>query len=204
MIMTRRRLLASALSAGTAACAAAPPKPLFDGVSFDGWQRAGGGVWTIEDRAFVGRFDRASPGAGYLMTQEQFEDFELTLEFWISKGGNSGVFIREPRRPWSNRGDERPAHGDPSGYEVQINYADPTQPTGMIYGLQLPERSAGGEERWNRMRIACRGAVTEIFVDDVLLNQYRDTKIQPGVSGLQIHGGPPHDHIVKFRNLEIA
>lgn len=201
--MTRRSLLRSSFVARFLTVSASA-RSLFDGKTFDGWQLAGGGIWTIEDGAFVGRFDRDDPGAGYVLTRELFRDFELRLEFWISEGGNSGVFIREPQRPWTNKGEERPAHSELGGHEVQINYADRGQPTGMIYGQQHPAKVVGGEERWNRMRIVCSGSVTEIYIEDQLVNTYRETKIQPGVVGLQIHGGDPHDHIVKFRNITIV
>jgi hypothetical protein len=66
---------------------------LFDGKSLDAWrvykqQNAGTG-WKITD----GTLHRAGPG-GDLITKEQFGDFELTLEWKLGKGGNSGIFFR--------------------------------------------------------------------------------------------------------------
>ena len=37
----------------------------------------------------MARYDRKREGRGYLFTVEEFGDFTLELEFWISKGGNS-------------------------------------------------------------------------------------------------------------------
>ena len=198
--ITRRTLLLSA----AAPLLAAPGKELFDGRSLDGWTRHGGGLWTVENGEIVGRFDHANPGAGYLMTVGEYQDFLLELEFWLDRGGNSGVFIREPRQEWTSRGKQRPAQGDPAGYEVQIQYLDPTQPTGMIYGLQMPEKVVGGDERWTAMQIECRGATTTVRVEGQVVNTYRETKLQKGVIGLQVHGGKPHDHVVKFRKLRVA
>lgn len=174
---------------------------LFDGQSLEGWTQHGGGIWSVEDGVIVGRFDHSNPGAGYLMTAGEYEDFIFHLQYWIDKGGNSGVFIREPRQEWTSKGDHRPAQGDPAGYEVQIQHQDPTQPTGMIYGIQMPEKVLGGEERWVRMSIECRGAVTTVSVEGEVVNVYRQTKQQKGVIGLQVHGGKPHDHVVKFRHI---
>ena len=199
MPVPRRAFLVSA----AAPLLGASRKDLFDGRSLAGWTQHGGGIWAVEDGVIVGRFDRDNPGAGYLMTDGAYEDFVFELEFWVDKGGNSGVFIREPRQQWSSRGNLRPAIGDPAGYEVQIQYADPSQPTGMIYGIQMPEKVAGGEERWVPMSIECRGAVTTVRVEGEVVNVYRETKEQQGVIGLQIHGGKPHDHVVKFRALRI-
>lgn len=199
MVLSRRALLAAL----AAPLCAKPGKGLFDGRSLEGWTTHGGGVWTVEEGVIVGRFDRANPGAGYLMTVDEYQDFVFELESWVDKGGNSGVFIREPRQAWTSRGNQRPAIGDPAGYEVQIQYEDPTQPTGMIYGIQMPEKVRGGEERWVAMSIECKGAVTTVRVEGEVVNVYRETKVQKGVIGLQIHGGKPHDHVVRFRSLRI-
>ena len=199
MLIPRRAFLATA----TAPLLGASWKDLFDGRSLAGWTQHGGGIWTVEGGAIVGRFDRANPGAGYLMTVDEYQDFVLELELWVDKGGNSGVFIREPKQQWTSRGNQRPAIGDPAGYEVQIQYADPSQPTGMIYGIQMPSKIVGAEERWVPMSIECRGAVTTVRVDRKLVNIYRETKIQKGVIGLQVHGGKPHDHVVKFRSIRV-
>jgi hypothetical protein len=199
MSLSRRALLATF----TAPLFAAPWKDLFDGRSLDGWTTHGGGVWTVEDGVIVGRFDRANPGAGYLMTKDEYQDFVFELESWVDKGGNAGVFIREPRQEWTSRGNQRPAIGDPAGYEVQIQYPDPTQPTGMIYGIQMPQKVVGGEERWTPMSIECKGPVTTVRVEGEIVNVFRETKLQKGVIGLQIHGGKPHDHVVKFRRVRV-
>lgn len=81
---------------------------LFNGRDFTGWHKAANGIWTIEDGAIVGRFDRARPGPGYVFTNREFANFDLRLEFWISKGGNSGVYVRQPLRVFGPIGDARP------------------------------------------------------------------------------------------------
>ena len=184
--------------------AAAPPATrLWNGRDFTGWQRAGRGVWTIEDRALVGRYDHDKPGPGYLLTAAEYQDFRLSLEFWVSKGGNSGVFVREPNRTWGHRGDDRPAHGNRRGYEVQVDYNDPKNPTGSIYNLGRATKLAGGEERWNRMEIECLGPRVKVWIDGELVNDFSPAKAQKGVIGLQIHGGKPHHHVIKYRDLEL-
>jgi len=138
--------------------------PLFDGHTFDGWIQAGHGLWTIENEAITGRSDPARPGPGYLMTKREYDDFTLSLEFNVTRGGNSGIYVREPRREWGTKGDERPAHGAHPGYEVQIDYNDPKNLTGALYNVCKPSRLAGGEDRWNRMRIECAGPRIRVWV----------------------------------------
>ncbi|TAG16895.1 MAG: DUF1080 domain-containing protein [Cytophagia bacterium] len=73
-----------------------PPKKwktLFDGKSFAGWhnylKKDVSSKWKIEDGAMV----LAEKGAGDLVTDQEFADFELELEWKIAPGGNSGIFF---------------------------------------------------------------------------------------------------------------
>ncbi|HJZ56843.1 MAG TPA: DUF1080 domain-containing protein, partial [Gemmataceae bacterium] len=66
---------------------------LFDGASTKGWRgyRQNGvpDGWRARDGALV-RVEKA----GDLITEDQFGDFELVLDWKVSHGGNSGVFYR--------------------------------------------------------------------------------------------------------------
>jgi hypothetical protein len=69
-------------------------KLLFDGTSFEGWHNFRNlGVrpgWQAKDGALV----CADPEkAGDLVTTEKYDWFELTLEYNISEGGNSGIMF---------------------------------------------------------------------------------------------------------------
>ena len=200
MTLTRRAFsLALAAPALTRAS-----QSLFNGRDFTGWHKAGNGIWTIEDGDIVGRFDRAKPGPGYVFTNQEFTDFDLRLEFWISTEGNSGVFIRQPLREFGTKGDARPAHSPGDGVEVQIDYHDPKNMTGAIYNLHQPSAVRGAENRWVKYRIACKGPRVDVWIDDQPVNRYDELKSLKGAIGLQMHGQQPHDHIVKFRNFEIS
>jgi hypothetical protein len=179
-------------------------RPLFNGRDFSGWHKAGHGLWTIEEDAVVGRFDRSRPGPGYLFTDEEFTNFDLRLEFWVSSHGNSGVFIRQPLREFGTKGDARPAHTPGDGVEVQIDYHDPKNMTGAIYNLHQPAVVRGGEERWVQYRIVCTGPKVEVSVDGEVVNTYDELKSLKGGIGLQMHGQEPHNHVVKFRNIQLG
>ncbi|MGI8401552.1 MAG: 3-keto-disaccharide hydrolase [Gemmatimonadaceae bacterium] len=79
-------------------------RSLFDGQTFDGWRGLGydsvpSAHWKIENGAIkkiangqVPRMPDGQPAAGGdLMTRDVFRDFELTFDWKISRGGNSGV-----------------------------------------------------------------------------------------------------------------
>ena len=68
-------------------------KLLFDGKTAKGWRNFRKDTisdgWRVEGGALI----RAKNGAGDIITNEQFKFFELSLEYRISKGGNSGLFF---------------------------------------------------------------------------------------------------------------
>ena len=73
---------------------------LFDGNSFEGWRgytkETLPSAWTIEDGAIKingsGRGEAGAEDGGDIIYDRKFENFELTFEWKVSKGGNSGVF----------------------------------------------------------------------------------------------------------------
>ncbi len=106
---------------------------LFDGKSLNGWHtfrmdgvRPG---WQLKEGAVV----CANPSnAGDLCTNNEYDWFELKLEYNISKGGNSGIMYHvteEGRTAWA------------TGPEVQLednpNARDPVK-TGWLYALYQP------------------------------------------------------------------
>jgi len=72
-------------------------KLLFDGKTTKGWHTylrdTVGSKWTVQNGAIV--FDPSKPrnGGGDLVTNDAFENYELNLEWKISKGGNSGIIF---------------------------------------------------------------------------------------------------------------
>lgn len=107
---------------------------LFDGQSLKGFRTyrepVAGTGWQVKDGAIV----RSAAGAGDLLTEEQFDSFELQLEYRIARGGDSGVLFHvteEADAPWM------------TGPEVQILDDDAgrdPQKTGWLYQLYRPTK----------------------------------------------------------------
>ena len=148
-MLSRRQMVLGTAATGLAS-AAGKERTLFDGKSLQGWNRHANGIWTVEDSVLVGRSDHAKPGPGYLFTEVEFGDFRLRLDWYITKGGNSGVFVRQPARTMGTKGDDRPAQQPGDGVEIQIDYDDPKNLTGAVYNRRKPDKVVGAEERWNR------------------------------------------------------
>jgi 3-keto-disaccharide hydrolase len=74
---------------------------LFDGKTTNGWHKYGGGpvgpAWKVADGVL--HLDASEKeggkikGGGDIVTDEQFENFDLKLEWKISEGGNSGIMF---------------------------------------------------------------------------------------------------------------
>lgn len=70
---------------------------LFDGASFNGWRgfhndKVPGG-WAIEDGCIkkIPAQGELGEAGGDLITTDQFENFEFSIEWKLAKGGNSGI-----------------------------------------------------------------------------------------------------------------
>src|SRR5262245_47812767 len=92
-----------ALNTLTAEEKAAGWKLLFDGKTTAGWRNYKkpeiGAGWKVEKGALV----RADQGAGDIITADKYGAFELSLEYNISKEGNSGLMFHvteEGGAPW--------------------------------------------------------------------------------------------------------
>ncbi len=123
-------------------------KLLFDGESasqFRNYKAEGiKEQWQVED----GVLTLTEKGGGDIITKDQFGAFEMTLDYRISKGGNSGLMYHVAEtedRPWQ------------TGPEIQIqdnvDGHDP-QKAGWLYQFYAADKDAtkpAGE--WNTLRI---------------------------------------------------
>ena len=136
---------------------------LFDGSSTDQWRGyrkdsfpAG---WVIEDGSLV----RKARG-GDIITKEQYDNFELELEWKVAPGGNSGVMYRvteEENAPYL------------TGPEYQVlddeRHADGKRPetsSGSFYAMYAPAKKVvkpAGE--WNKTRIVVDGNHVEHWLN---------------------------------------
>jgi hypothetical protein len=187
-------------------------KALFNGKDLAGWQVNEGGnlkVWGAEK----GILYVNGSGGGWLMTDKEYCDFELRLEFKLPKAGNSGVAIRCALKgnPHLEAGMEIQLLDDP-WYLDEKNYKGlkPTQKTGSIYGIVPPSKDAlkpVGE--WNKMRIIAKGPQITVELNgekkivDANLNEHKDKeKEHKGMMNKKGHLGlQSHDGRVEFRNL---
>jgi hypothetical protein len=189
---------------------------LFDGKTLDGWM-------TSSEQPSKHSVEEASIQphgcGGYMMIhKEQWGDFVLSLDFKISKGCNSGIFLRTfplTPRPGLDVGF--------NGLEIAIDdttgagYHD----TGAIYDLVKPRKNAmrpAGE--WNHAVVTCNKNLIDVELNGekithMDLDEWTTPKKRPdgsdhkfptawkdhrrkGYIGLQDHGRP-----VWFKNIKL-
>ena len=124
---------------------------LFDGNSLTGWRGYNSESMPTGWSAENGMLIRTGPG-GDIITEQQFADFELSLEWLVGPSGNSGVLFRAV---------EGPEEGYHSAPEMQIlddaGHADGRSPltsAGSNYGLHgVPRGIVKSAGEWNTSRI---------------------------------------------------
>lgn len=163
---------------------------LWDGKTSDGWRGAkldqfpksgweiAEGVLTVKETD-----GGESTGPGDIITNDQFRDFELILDFKITEGANSGIkYFVDP--------DVNKGPGSAIGCEFQIlddkNHPDAKMGTngnrtiGSLYDLitanNLSIEGRGkqfkGIGEWNRARIVSKGGIVEHWLNDEKVVEY--------------------------------
>lgn len=159
---------------------------LFDGETLFGWKANNNVDWKIKD----GVIDASMGDSGLLLTTTEFSDYELLCDFWMAKGGNSGIFLQTPFQP-----------KDPTKdcYELNICDVHPMFKTGSLVGLAKPNKVILGEEAWHTFHVTVRGAHLQVESDGVPILDYTNpspTARNTGFIGLQKNSGH-----VQFRNV---
>lgn len=161
---------------------------LFDGRSLFGWDVPTVTNWHVEDGAIVADSGEKS----LLLTQFQFDDFELRCSFHVAAGGNSGIFLRTAQHA------SNPAKDT---YELNICDSHPTHKTGSIVARHVAENVPAVEGAWHDFRVLCKGPVIQVWLDEKQIVDFTDTSDSirlTGQIGLQMNEGRS-----AFRNVFI-
>jgi hypothetical protein len=171
--------------------------PLFNGKNLEGWETNDpAGAWIVEDEQIV----CTGKGGDYLRTQREFANFTLSLEYNLSRRGNSGIGIRTPPGGWPS--------GD--GMELQLYDERPDTPlnrhsTMALYGNLEPLARAEKPGEWNQAVVRAEGYMISAWINGELVqhaNTWRLPELKhrhlSGWIGLQNHHSP-----IRFRNVQL-
>ena len=200
---------------------------LFDGVSFKGWHQFNSSemsaAWIIEDGAMVLPDGTGSGKGNNIVTDKEYTNFELSMEWKIVEGGNSGIF-------WGVKEGDIYKTPYQTGPEIQVldNERHPDSferpnyhQAGALYDMVQPSQDLckpAGE--WNHVFISINyntnkasiklndveivtfpltGAGWDALVADSKFKNWEDfAKFKTGKIGLQDHGDG-----VGYRNIKI-
>ena len=173
---------------------------IFDGKSLEGWTKLGGGEWSVENGAIVGR---SKPGQeqGLLLYKNPVKDFIAKAKFKIT-AGDSGFYFRVgiiDKDPFCE------------GFQVEI---DTSPETGGIYEtngrgwvyLPKPEQHNASKYKaaeWADLEVRAVGTHYKVYINNVVITDIRDPQGRTeGRLALQLHGNMEMD--VMFKDLKLT
>lgn len=192
--------MSTAIAVAPALVRASGSQLIFNGKDLSGWHIVDGpeSSFYVEDGAIC-----ASPSSGWpawLSTDRKFENFDLSLEFFVSGWSDGGVYFAAPQ------------YGPPSacGYKVNIFQQVDAEPRpnsmGAIFPVVAPTKvNVKNKREWNTMRVRFDWPTLQVWTNgemihnlDVRQNPELVHRLREGTIGLVALGYP-----LKFRNLRI-
>ncbi|HRO46115.1 DUF1080 domain-containing protein [Agriterribacter sp.] len=171
---------------------------IFNGKDLSGWTINGTEKWYVEKGELICE-SGPDKAYGYLSTDKNYKDFDLTLQFKQEAEGNSGIFFRSTIDGVKI-----------SGWQAEV--APPGSNTGGIYEsygrgwLIKPEAEKDKflkYGKWNTYRLRVVGDEVTTWVNGHEMITLKDEKIGKGEGfiALQIHDGGGIK--VRWKNIKI-
>jgi hypothetical protein len=191
---------------------------LFDGKTTAGWHVFGAGAvtgWDVTDGALIA----LGQGGGHdIVTNDEFQDFDLVVDWKVSPRANSGIFFNVVEQGYTAIYATGPEYQliDDDGWPDKL---EDWQRTGANYAMHPPlVRAAKPVGEWNHTRIVVNRGHVELWLNGAKTADYtmwtpeweklraagkwKDYpdygKARKGKIGLQDHGNK-----VWFRNIKL-
>src|SRR5882757_8814023 len=151
---------------------------LFDGKTMNGWHLFNRGsipsAWSVDSGNLVCNPHAKNVKHGDLVTDNEYENFDMTFEWKISHAGNSGLFINVQERPdlgtTFSTGPEYQLLDDKNMEEGYLK--DSTHKAAAIFGI-IPNNSNTTPKsgQWNHSRILQQNGKVSFWLNDTLTLQ---------------------------------
>ncbi|HWA00046.1 MAG TPA: DUF1080 domain-containing protein, partial [Caulobacterales bacterium] len=165
-------MAASGMNTLSAAEQSAGWRLLFDGRTTAGWRDFKSDHINPQWQVVDGALTLTAPGGGDIVSVDEYENFELMLDWKISPGGNSGIFFNVVE------GDHDTIWR--TGPEMQIldneaaeDRVNPTHRAGSNYDLEAPRVvSVHPANEWNSVRLVVNHGHVQQFLNGELQVEY--------------------------------
>ncbi|MCU7551025.1 DUF1080 domain-containing protein [Chitinophagaceae bacterium LB-8] len=184
-------------------------KNLFNGKDLTGWKQLNGKAkYTIQNGEIVGTTVSGEPNS-FLVTDKDYSDFILELEFKVDSTMNSGIQFRSESKPdYKN--------GRVHGYQYEID-PSPRAWTGGVYDearrdwlyqmdLNPTAKKAFKQGQWNKCRIECIGNNIRTWINGIPAAYVIDNMTPKGFIALQVHAinkKEDEGRQIRWRNIHI-
>ena len=182
---------------------------LFNGKDLKGWHQLNGKAkYAVANGEIVGTTVFKEPNS-FLVTDKDYGDFILELEFKLDAAMNSGIQFRSESK-------QEYRDGRVHGYQMEI---DPSTRawTGGIYDearrdwLYTLEYNAAAKTaykagEWNKARVECIGPVMRVWINGVATAHLVDAMTPKGFIALQVHAIDKPEaagQTIRWRNIRI-
>ena len=172
---------------------------LFQQDSIRGWSTLNGGQWIVKDGIFDGTKDATLDKHCLLLSDRNFTDFRLSLEY-KALHGNSGFYFRlkpaENGLGFAGYHAEIDANGSNAGglYDVAVDW------------LHKPDKKLVEQSfrpsRWNTMTIEAIGQEIKVWLNGTITTELTNDRSDSGRLGIQLHAGEA-THI-QLKNLRVT
>lgn len=182
---------------------------LFNGRDLTGWKQLNGKAkYAVSNGEIIGTTVSGEPNS-FLVTEKNYKDFILELEFKLDAEMNSGIQFRsESKADYQN--------GRVHGYQFEID-PSPRAWTGGIYDearrdwlytldVNPTAKTAYKAGQWNKCRIECIGNSIRTFVNGIATAHIIDDMTAEGFIALQVHAIGKNDEPgkqIRWKNIRI-
>lgn len=191
---------------------------LFDGKTFDGWQKSNGQPftgtgWKIEN----GVMSATQGHGGDIVTTKEFSDFDLSIDFKLEKGSNSGIkyFLLKN----TSLGCEYQIIDDANHADAKLG-KNGNRTLAALYDLFPPsvDKKAKALGDWNNVHIISKGKHVEHWLNgkkvlefergsEMFKKMVAESKFKNEKGFAEIEKSPillqEHGDIIYFRNIKI-
>jgi HEAT repeat protein len=152
---------------------------LFNGKDLTGWRKTGDAIFTVEDGHLVGT--QTTGKGGDLLTESEWDNFELRVVYRIVWPANSGFWFR---------------FDGANGYQFDVlKWKKPIGFSGTLYmpgkmflTVNLNEALENRDD-WNEARVRARGDELKLWLNGIKVGECQESTFRKGAFGIQVHPG---------------